>query len=160
MTITRNATISREAASTDDGYYGNWLSDSGFRCVTGEDPDLDNKPEVSCVPFGRYICLWQWSKSHGRNVYHLQNVPGRTNCEIHSGNLCGNKPKGEESDVCGCIIVGKDFGTFAIGQVVGKHPPLKKAQRGVVSSVEALAKLEADMRDSDGQQMAFWLTIK
>lgn len=159
-TVTRSAVVAREAASTDDGQFGHYQSDSGLALVTGEDPDLGNAPDVSCIPKGRRLAYWAWSAKHQRNLYHLQDTDARVGVELHAGNLCGNKPKGEASDVEGCLIFGLDFGVFDAGSVVGAHPPLSRPQRGVVHSVAALAKLEADMRDpKTGEQLPFWLTI-
>lgn len=160
INVTRSAILAREATSSDDGQFGKYLSDSGLALVTGEDPDLGNQPNVSCVPKKTYLLLWQWSEHHQRNLYHLQDVQGRSNCEAHSGNLCGNTIIGEQSDVEGCILFGISFGIFAKGAVVGKHPTLKRPQRGVIESVAALAKMEADMRDpKTGEQLPFWLNI-
>lgn len=73
---------------------------------TGECPERDNKPGLSCVPVGLYRCDWLWSPSHERNVYHLLEVPNRVDVEIHAGNWAGDVTKGFKSDVKGCILLG------------------------------------------------------
>ncbi len=77
---------------------------------TGELPFRGNLTSISCIPPGVYRCDWLWSPSHNRNVYHLLEVPSRTDVEIHAGNFCGDTSKGLKSDVLGCIILGQGQG--------------------------------------------------
>lgn len=156
--IKRWATITR-GPSTDDGTFGKYVSDSGFSCATGELPWRDNKPNLSCVPLGKYVALWAWSASHNCNLYLLQNVPGRTAVEIHKGNLCGDILQGRASDVQGCCLLGMATAIFTTGSIKVGKPPM--SQRGVAGSGETLAAFERDMKDPDtSEQNAFWLTIQ
>lgn len=119
----------------DNGTFGS-LSLDGLIFVTGELPDMDNAPGESCVPAGKYPCKWQHSPKFRRNVYHLQDVLGRSVIEIHSGNWCGNRANGLRSDVDGCILLGGRRG------VVDGQP-------GVVESRDAVAEFEAYLAGED-----------
>ena len=65
-----------------------------FQCYTLEPFD--------CIPYGEYDVVPYPSAKFGLIVPMLENVPGRTNIEIHVGNL----PRDTE----GCILVGKERG--------------------------------------------------
>ena len=156
----RTATLTRQP-STDEGTFGDWLSDSGWSCKTAELPDRGNATGISCIPLGTYRATWRWSQAHGKSLYHLINVPMRSEVEIHSGNLAGDVGLGYCSEVKGCILPGLALGLFPEGTVMenGKIT-LGKDQRGVEASVAALALLEKDMRNEGGYQADFDLTIK
>lgn len=98
----KHATLKRISTS-DEGTFG-LLTLDGLIFTSGELPERDNRPGESCIPPGVYQCKWLPSPKFSRNVYHVQDVPGRTVIEIHSGNYCGAKPL--RSDVDGCILLG------------------------------------------------------
>ncbi len=132
--------------------FGDWVSDSGFTCKTLERPWLDNAPDVSCIPPAPtesliYQVKWMWSPAHGKNLYQVQGVDARSGIEIHSANIA---PQLE-----GCIAVGRDIELFPENSI-GQNP----AQYGVTLSLDTLAQLEKDMRDENGNQVDFELTIK
>lgn len=157
----RTATLTRQP-SIDEGTFGDWLSDSGWSCKTGELPDRDNATGVSCIPCGTYRAVWRWSQAHQRNLYHLLNVPMRSEVEIHSGNVAGDVSKGYASEVKGCILPGLALGLFPAGTKL-QHGSLtlSREQKGVEASVAALALLEKDMLDpKTNLQQDFDLTIK
>ena len=62
---------------------------------TIEKPNLDNRPMVSCIPEGEYLCKWSHMAEHNVDHYELQNVPGRTAIFIHIATTV--------NDVLGCI---------------------------------------------------------
>lgn len=157
----RTVTLPRQP-STDEGTFGDWLSDSGWSCKTAELPGRDNAPGISCIPCGTYRAVWRWSQAHQRNLYHLINVPMRSEVEIHSGNMAGDVSKGYASEVKGCILPGLALGLFPAGtKLEGGKIVLGRDQRGVEASVSALALLEKDMLDpKTNQQQDFDLTIK
>ena len=67
---------------------------------TLENPWLDNKTNISCIPLGTY-------KGHKDNTgrfryWALSGVEGRSGVEIHQGN--------REKDTHGCIIIGDRWG--------------------------------------------------
>lgn len=74
--------------------------DKVFNCVTIELPDLGNQHNVSCIPEGKYGCTLI-TRPNGKKAYLLENVQGRDNILIHTGNYT--------SDTLGCILPGKYF---------------------------------------------------
>lgn len=68
-----------------------------FRCLTLELPDLNNAPNISCIPPGRYQCEKVVSGKFGVCVA-VTGVKGRTLIRIHVGNYT--------SQIQGCILVG------------------------------------------------------
>jgi len=68
-------------------------------CKTLENPWLDNKPLVSCIPEGTYKVI---KDNSGKFQYwKILGVAGRDKIEIHNGN--------KEKDTKGCVIVGKNW---------------------------------------------------
>jgi hypothetical protein len=80
--------------------YGNlYIEDDDIPfLVTLERPDLNNAPNISCIPEGMYHCKEVYSPHFRSNLYELQDVPNRTKILIHWGNFV------EES--LGCILLG------------------------------------------------------
>ena len=70
-------------------------------CFTLERPWMDNKPFISCIPLGKYICKRVNSRAHG-NTFEVTNVNGRTHILFHVGNTW--------VDSVGCILLGDDIG--------------------------------------------------
>ena len=122
---------------------GQYVSDSGFTCCIMTNAKLEELP-------GTYNCTWKLSPVHGCNNYHLQDENGRTVVEIHPLNVP------EESE--GCLGPGDAFAQFAANSIRPGMPSIDCL--GVTNSVSMLAKLEADMRDSEGNQVSFDLTIE
>ncbi len=146
----RTVTLTR-APSTSNGTLGDWLSDSGFKCKTVERSWLDDAPMISCISPGVYQCAWQWSNSHGKNLYHVLTNDGRTGIEVHSANVA--------DQLLGCIAVGSDLAMFG-KNTIKQGMPLQDCW-GVINSVETLAALERDLRDPKTQeQLPFVLTVK
>lgn len=71
-----------------------------FTCKTIEPPWKDNQKFVSCIPIGVYKAMKHKSPTHG-DCFWINEVPGRTEILIHSGNFYG--------DSTGCILVGRSF---------------------------------------------------
>ena len=99
--------------SDNTGTWGKLYDGDRFICYTLERPWLDNKPNVSCVPAGKYAvkpivsprfgetyCL----HSLGNNGVRLYGSSDRTHILIHKGNTI--------DDTAGCIIVGTKFGVL------------------------------------------------
>lgn len=135
-------TVSLVRKSTgDDGTFGKAFTDErGY--YTAELPWRDNRPGISCIPTGEYICKWLYSPHHNRKLYHLQDVPGRTDVEIHPGNYAGDTTKLSEnrnpyrSDVEGCILLG-----LAAERVLG--------QMMLIQSRTAIDMFEKEMEQAD-----------
>lgn len=68
-------------------------------CKTCERPPTGPHP---CVPEGTYTFELYASPTKGQ-VWITQDVPGRSDIEIHAGN--------DENDSLGCILVGDRYGT-------------------------------------------------
>lgn len=64
--------------------------------------------------------------------YHLENIPGRTDVEIHAANFMGDKSLGFKCELQGCIAPGKNLGRI-------------NGQRAIISSKSGLLDLEADL---------------
>lgn len=135
----RKVTITRTETDSS-GTFGKLSTDSGFECYTGELPSKDNASNVSCIPSGTYQAAMRDSKKHGK-CYGIENVPKRTDVEIHAGNFCGDVSQGLKTDVLGCVILGR-----AIGEIGN--------QKALLSSRDAL---QAFQNDLSGE--AFTLTI-
>lgn len=119
--------------TSDEGTFGTLRVYNGgallYTCFTGELPDRDNFPNRSCIPVGVYTCQ-SWSSKKYPNHYNVMRVPGRSGILIHQGNFCGDIEKGLLSNVQGCILVGRQFGTI-------------KGQQAVLSSRLAMNDLRA-----------------
>lgn len=83
---------------TEASTIGKLSIDGVYECVTLERPDLDNAPDVACIPDGVYAVRLAHSQRFQRTVPHLLDVPGRSDIEMHMGNTA--------EDVHGCIAVG------------------------------------------------------
>lgn len=139
--------------STDQGTLG----DAGLHDVFGnmlwsghsiELPWRDNAPDVSCILAGIYTAKYQYSGKFARNVYVLQNVPERTACELHIGNVAGDVMKGFRSDVEGCTV----FGT-AVGSLWGQQAVLNSevAYDALVAATGG-ADIEVEYRWTQGNE--------
>jgi hypothetical protein len=63
-------------------------------------PWKDNEKEISCIPEGEYE-FHRYSSAKYKNVWKLENVPGRTDILIHAGNTI--------ADFKGCIGAGRTY---------------------------------------------------
>ncbi len=112
----------------------------GFLYYEGEDqaafatlelPWRDNARGASCIPRGRYECIWAKSPRFGM-CYHVLDVPGRANILFHNGNYAGNLKLGFRSDSSGCILLGMKHGVLG-------------GQKAVINSRAARRKFEDDL---------------
>lgn len=71
---------------------------------TLENPWLDNKQFMSCIPVGTYHCV-PYSGTKYKGVYKVLNVPDRKDILIHWGNW--------EKDTMGCILLGFGAGMLS-----------------------------------------------
>lgn len=122
MTDPKTVTITREP-STDEGTAGAFqFGDSTLACM--ELPWRDNWPGVSCIPPGTYRAEIYESPRHGR-VYMLQDVPGRSDVEIHAANFAGDKSLGWSCELLGCIAPAESIGRLVnlkgADQLAGLH---------------------------------------
>lgn len=85
----------------EDGTFGSIADETGKHlCYTCERAITGDHP---CVPLGTYIFSQYNSPTKG-DVWITQEVPGRTNIEIHAGNT--------ENDSLGCLLVGSELGAI------------------------------------------------
>ena len=127
-TMSRTATITR-GPSTENGTFGDYLSDSGYKCKTLERPVTGPHP---CIPAGTYHCSLVNSPSKGR-VYGIMNVSGREYILIHSANWY--------TQLLGCVAPGAEVGSIMT--------PDGLMLMGVSKSRLTLAALMADMKGED-----------
>ncbi len=136
----RTAKLTRNETG-DAGTFGTLITDSGFKCRTGELPWRDNFPGKSCIPVGIYLCHWRRSPTFGF-CYHVDGVEGRNDIEIHPANFMGDSDRGLRCQLLGCIAPGLKVGSL-------------NDQKAIISSAFALKKLEEEF---DGDP--FQLTIE
>lgn len=77
---------------------GRLRTDTGYQCLALELPWLGNEPNRSCIPEGDYPYRVAWSPNRKSDVIWLDNVPGRSAIQIHTGNYT--------SQILGCILPG------------------------------------------------------
>ncbi len=98
--ITLRQITLRRVYQSSLGVFGVLLDGDQQLCRTCERPWLDNQVGVSCIPTGSYRFTRYESPTKGR-VWITQDVPGRSNIELHSANW--------PYQLEGCIAVGDDF---------------------------------------------------
>lgn len=113
---------------------------------TGEDDWLNNKPTVSCIPHGRYLCRRTVFFKHNLPTFEITGVPGRSRILFHAGNT--------EEDVEGCVLLGKDFGAIPVKDEDDPAHPTR-LKWAVIRSKEAHAEFMKALAGVD----AFWVTV-
>ncbi|WP_321276938.1 DUF5675 family protein [Thiomicrorhabdus indica] len=106
-------------ASTDQGTAGVLMHLGKRVCYFMELPDRSNKPNLSRIPAGKYLCKYLPRSASGKykDVYHVVNVPKRSGILQHSGNVAGDKTLGYKTHSWGCQLpalrLGKLYGQLA-----------------------------------------------
>ena len=98
----KTLTIKR-IAENEDGTFGVFINENQPFTVTLENKWLNNKPFVSCIPAGEYVCKRVNSPNFG-NTFEVTNVPNRTHILFHWGN--------RSEDTEGCILIAEMFGVL------------------------------------------------
>ena len=143
----RTATLVRNVGDDDSqGTFGTMTLDDGSNWHSLELPWRDNDHGTSCIPTGTYLCQTINSPKHGNPTYQVKAVPGRGMIEIHSANFAGEVSGGWESQLLGCIALGKTVGEM--DNTSGNQ------QLAVLSSKVAIAEFYANLNSED-----FTLTI-
>lgn len=93
-----------------DGTFGKLVLPIGMQLVSGELPYRDNKTRVSCIPIGKYKCVWQFSNKFGW-CYEVTGVKDRSRILIHAANFCGLASEGFKQELEGCIALGLSLGS-------------------------------------------------
>jgi len=78
-------------------------------------------PKITCIPYGRYRVVWDFSNRFQKNTLHLLDVPQFEGVRIHAGN--------SDADTEGCPIPGKYDATY---------PGIVSHSRDTVKAIEAL----------------------
>lgn len=86
------------------------------QCYGLEPPIRTDGVKPCAIPAGTYEVKYRWSEKHQRNLFHVENVPGFTEVEIHIGNY----PK----DTLACLLVGETRGEDFIGNSHGAFDAL------------------------------------
>jgi hypothetical protein len=88
----------RRIGSYPDAMLGNLYDNSNsLFLATIERPWKDNKPQISCIPDGLYVCK-HFDGKRFKDVWEVTNVKGRTAILIHQANYA--------AELEGCIAVG------------------------------------------------------
>lgn len=105
-----------------------WIGGSVFHIL--ERPWVNNERNVSCIPAGQYSVSYLERSASGkyRNVWHVEDVPGRSGVLIHTGNVVSHSR--------GCLIIGKRRG-------------LLQGQPAVLNSRTALVELNSLLGGQD-----------
>ena len=69
-----------------------------FAAISLERGWQDNQPNVSSVPVGEYLCVYEYSPAFERNLWELKDVPNRSECKFHTSNYW--------NQLNGCIALG------------------------------------------------------
>jgi hypothetical protein len=115
------------------GTFGECALDGFFFSHSIERPWVDNEHGTSCIPEGTYIAKPEFSPKHGCILYKLQDVPGRTDIEIHPANFA--------YQLLGCIALGKE-----ITMIEDPHDQI--AKKGVTSSGSTIGRFMAELDGS------------
>lgn len=101
--MTHHGIIFRHHESPD-GTWGAFTTD-GYAALALELPWRDNRNRISCIPYGRYPVVWDYSRHFKRHTYHIDDVPGRKGIRIHIANRIG--------ELLGCVALG--YTTYPLG---------------------------------------------
>jgi len=72
-----------------------------FECKTLELADLNNMPNVSCIPKGTYKVVYTFSPKFMKYTYEILKVPKRSGIRIHSANYF--------HQINGCVALGSNL---------------------------------------------------
>ena len=91
----------KRVEESQDGTIGVLLIEKEVQCFILENRSWQNKPFVSCIPPGVYVCKRITSPNHGV-TFEVQDVPGRSGILFHIGNISENTE--------GCLLTGRRVG--------------------------------------------------
>ena len=107
-------------------------------CFAIELPWRDNKPQVSCVPEGRYE-LVKWYTAKFKNHFKVLKVPGRSLIMIHPANDAIKELRGCIAPVFSLIAEGKGLRSLlALGQLLALTNPAFKKQQQVFLTIKSV----------------------
>jgi len=109
------------------GTFGMLLIDGSIFCATLEPPDLLNKVGRSCIPAKSYEIARYFSTKFHKELYRVQNVPGRIGIVIHAGNTV--------NDTAGCILLGE-----TVQKLKGPNRAIKNSGKTLEAFMTAMNK--------------------
>lgn len=116
------------------GTFGSMIMPDGQHLYTVERQWNDNKPSVSCIPEGTYLCVPRRYHRGGYKAIEVLDVPNRSHILFHRANVA--------EELAGCIAPGLKLGWY-------------KNQWAVMSSTLAFRKL---MNAYGGQDFGLVIT--
>lgn len=134
----RNFTVKRTHFRTD-GVFGVWDDAGAPIALSIERPWLNNKPDVSCILAGTYICNRIFSHHFGYEVFEITGVAGRTRVEIHPANTM--------QDLEGCVGIGQEFGWLSNEEAVLSSQAAFKDFMGRLVGVDSFRLTILDFND-------------
>ena len=120
---------------TQESTGGQLFIDGVFQCFTLEPVTRADDVKPRAIPEGTYTLDIRFSPKHGRNVPHVENVPGFVEIEIHIGNF----PRDTE----GCCLVGITRSQDFVGQSHGAFDDLFARLQAVCPTQITYAKATA-----------------
>jgi len=90
----------KRISHNDYGTFGVLIDETTPFALTLENPWLENRQRVSCIPSGVYWCYRKRSPRFGE-TFEVKDVPERTDILFHPGNT--------RADTFGCILVAEQF---------------------------------------------------
>lgn len=94
--------------ANQDGTFGVLKDGNVPFALTLEKEWINNRPNISCIPNGSYVCRRVNSPRFGE-TFEVADVQGRTHILFHKGNT--------EDDSRGCILIGEEFGPLGDKEV-------------------------------------------
>jgi hypothetical protein len=119
--------IIQRIISTENGTFGVIRDGVTPFALTLERQWLDNKPNISCIPAGKYTCKRFSSKAHP-DTFEICNVKGRTGILFHTGNLMTHS--------AGCVLIGEQFETL------GGKPAILASKKGFTEFMTRLGNVD------------------
>lgn len=113
----------------------NVYNDSGrliFSALSLERGSRDNKRNVSCIPYGEYPLVLEWSNRFQSDLWEIKNVPNRSECKFHSANYW--------YQLNGCIALGldlKDINSDGYRDVTSSRLTMQRFHKAMGSSKTA-----------------------
>ncbi len=77
--------------------------------VTIEPLWRDNKPDISCIPPGKYYCRRRYYNAGKYPTFQIMDVRGRDLVLFHKGNKTGRPARKIKSDTQGCVVIGESY---------------------------------------------------
>lgn len=127
----------QSAPSDDACTLGDLFINAAAFCFTLEDVvrEIPGVPveqwkiqDQTAIPAGRYPVTWDYSPHFGRNMLHINLVPGFSGIRIHSGSRA--------ADTDGCILVGDHKNADSISGGLNDHV-LEKLEARVVPVIKS-----------------------